>query len=89
MIVGNIGVRQRAVSSGAFLREAIRTLIQIVALHIAHCRRDPGHRVPLHLHHHRLKEAHTAAPRPEAQARFLPEAPGPRCRGLVGRWSVN
>src|SRR4051794_14835133 len=33
MIVGNIGVRQRAVSSGAFLHEAIRTLIQIVALH--------------------------------------------------------
>ena len=30
--VGNIGVRQRTISSGAFLREATRTLIQIVAL---------------------------------------------------------
>src|SRR4051794_5731721 len=33
MIVGNIGVRQRAVSSGAFLHEAIRVVILIVALH--------------------------------------------------------
>jgi hypothetical protein len=33
MIVGNIGVRQRAVSSGAFLHEAIRAVILIVALH--------------------------------------------------------
>src|SRR4051794_17378794 len=32
MIVGNIGVRQRAVSSGAFLHEAIRAVILIVAL---------------------------------------------------------
>ena len=29
---GNIGVRQRTISSGAFLREATRVLIQIVAL---------------------------------------------------------
>ena len=35
MSVGNIGVRQRTISSGAFLREATRTLIQIVALQVA------------------------------------------------------
>ena len=41
MIVGNIGVRQRAVSSGAFLHEAIRPLILIVALQT----RPPGGRL--------------------------------------------
>ena len=35
MSVGNIGVRQRTISSGAFLREATRTLILIVALQIS------------------------------------------------------
>ena len=34
MSVGNIGVRRRTISSGAFLREATRTLIQIVALYL-------------------------------------------------------
>jgi len=34
MIVRNIGVRQRATGSGAFLREAIRPLTLIAALQV-------------------------------------------------------
>ena len=36
MSVGNIGVRQRTISSGAFLREATRAAILIVAQHANH-----------------------------------------------------